>query len=211
MKKFVAILLAAVLVFTMAASALANRSISILVPEIIGSATITHELPEGLSILVEPVAESKDIWNPTVDGIVKKLNSLSEQTTLLQVVKMLLNLPVNEDKTLVNNKTLIMNNDGNELKIDLGSADFASCFSNIFMFHDGEAAYDLEGQPVVVELQLVYEQLKNRGAGEFVLFLIQPVTGEFTFIPLNAGDFNPETGEILVKLPFLGVFALVEL
>ena len=57
----------------------------------------------------------------------------------------------------------------------------------------------------------VYEQLKNRGAGEFVLFLIQPVTGEFTFIPLNAGDFNPETGEILVKLPFLGVFALVEL
>jgi len=212
MKKLIAFMCAIALVCTMTASVLANVSISDLVPTV-GEVTVEQEveLPEKAKIIVEPVASKGENWSGNVTEKVVAVNSTEESTTVAELVVALAELPANDKLTVKEGVLEIKDEEGNVVsELNVAEADFASVFSEVYLSDGATVTYDDDGKAISVELSLTYEQLRGRSAEEFQILLINPETGEMTLIDLDPSSFNAETGEITIKFPFLGVFALIE-
>jgi len=189
MKKLVALVCAVIMLCTLTASALANPSINTLTP-----VEVNGDGFEAISII-------KEDWDETVKGVVGDVNSSDKALTLKDIIDALMKLEINADKDY-KAAVLTMQNPNGEgtISVDCNAGDLASPFSTV--------APDADGGPV--DIDLVYQQMKDRNANEFVLLVIDPLTGNFAFVEIPAEGFNAETGAFHVTLPFAGVIVLVE-
>ena len=167
--------------------------------------------PKYWRLVIDPVAQPDDQWAKELAEAVNGVNDPDKQMTLKELVEQLMTQPVNNDKSLTGDTLKTVDPiDGKELTVDLASADFAGGFSNSYLTNDVIDIYELGGKAVSVDSKLVFEQMKGRSADEFLLLVVDPKTEKFAFVELNPEAFDSETGEVLVKFPFLGAFALIE-
>lgn len=61
-----------------------------------------------------------------------------------------------------------------------------------------------------VEAKIAFEAAKDKKAEDLVIMLVNPETSEIVFITLGEDDLDPKTGEIKVKLPFLGAITILD-
>ncbi len=210
MKKLIALICAALMLCTMTASALANGSIVELVAQPVANEPTYNEevtlTPSGWGVKIDSLAQPEDNWLPEVKEIVDAVNNAAKEVTLKDLIVSLMGLTVNADKRLDGDKLTLKDANGKEIELDLSKGDFVSPLSNIAMRNGPESFYNMS-----VTRTVVYEQAKGRTADEFTVFIVNPVTGEFTFSSLNDKNFKSETGEVTITFPFMGSFALIEL
>lgn len=160
---------------------------------------------------IEAEATPDEEWNEEVKKIVQNINSEAEKESLEQIVEQLAELSANDKISVSGGMLLIKNNNGDtSAAIDLTNLHLSSGFSNMTKTDDTTATYDADGNLISAKLKYSYDQLKDKNPEDFKLLLIDPKTGETTFVKLDPESFNKETGEFEVDLPFVGVFALVE-
>ena len=70
-----------------------------------------------------------------------------------------------------------------------------------------EVVYTPDGE---VEAKIAFEAAKDKKAEDLVIMLVNPETSEIVFITLGEDDLDPKTGEIKVKLPFLGAITILD-
>ena len=61
-----------------------------------------------------------------------------------------------------------------------------------------------------IEVKIAFEAAKDKKAEDLVIMLVNPETGEIVFITFDEDDFDPKTGEMKVKLPFLGAMTILD-
>ena len=201
MKRFTAILCAAVLSLGTANTVFANPSIRDLTieeqkPEV--SAETREILPEGKEIVVKEV-EPELYEKEEVKEVVTKLN---DEKQVITVEELLTTLEVDLEEE-------IRTESGNP--IDPLEYDFITKFADLVLTDGTTVEYDFNGEVKAVTTTVRIEALKEvEDIRNIVLMHIDPKTGEVYFIEIREEDFDPETGEITVTFPCLGPFTVLE-
>ena len=116
-------------------------------------------------------------------------------TTVKDVVEALAELPANGDL---------------ELPDDLDNYDFVSDFNDLSVSDNAGVVYDDAGQAIEITVTLQDDALTDLDGdsdlNNYLVMLINPATGEICFLPLE----KDENGNVVVKFPFLGVFAIIQ-
>lgn len=180
MKKLISLVCIVALLCSVAFSALA-------------SASPAETNPQGT------LTNAEDEWNETV---VELFSSLGQSdANLVEVFEKIADIKdengnlVNENITVEGTTLKVTKEDNTTLEIDLEKVDFASGFSVA---------------PEAGEEVLQYNSLKGVSPKDFVILLINPVTGQIAVIELNEENVD-ENGVVTVNFPFPGIYTLVNI
>ncbi len=152
------------------------------------------------------------------DGTVTTTTETTEDndsvTTVADIANALADVPANSGLNLnvteAGTEVTVKNADGEDETIVLDDYDFVSDFNDVSVSDDAGVVYDEAGQAVEITITLHDDALTdldgNSDLSDYLVMLINPVTGEIRFLPLE----KDESGNVVVKLPFLGVFAIIQ-
>lgn len=145
------------------------------------------DLPSGIAVIVDNLDYGK-IDNPTVSDVVKKVNQ-GDGETPAEVADL-----IDQQKPGKQDPEVFPTTDGYNVNLKL--YDFITQFNNI----------EISGTDQEVTIRVpAATQLK---ATDIMVMYIDPVTGEISLI--FPTEFDPETGEMVVKFPGSGIFALMQ-
>ncbi len=153
------------------------------------------------------------------DGTVTTTQETTEDsdgvTTVKDVATSLADMPANSGLKLAETEAgatelTFKNADGEDETIVLDEYDFVSDFNDVSVSDDAGVVYDETGLISEITITLRDDALTDLGSesdlSNYMVMLINPVTGELRFLPLEK-DGN---GNVIVKLPFAGVFAIIQ-
>ena len=153
------------------------------------------------------------------DGTVTTTQETTEDsdgvTTVKDVATSLADMPANSGLKLAETEAgttelTFKNADGEDETIVLDDYDFVSDFNDVSVSDDAGVVYDEAGLISEITITLRDDALTDLGSdsdlSNYLVMLINPVTGELRFLPLEK-DGN---GNVIVKLPFAGVFAIIQ-
>ena len=202
MKKKVMLGVIAAMVVSMSATVFAAPSIGQIIPE--NPEIITSTLSEDWKLRVETIdgtdEKALDAYTKVepLKSILRKVNNEENKPTVEQIENELKELKV-EDIHNVETKS--------GEKIDLTEYKFTTQFVDLAAVLGDEVEYTPEGG---IEVKIAFEAAKDKKAEDLVIMLVNPETGEIVFITLGEDDLDPKTGEIKVKLPFLGAITILD-
>lgn len=202
MKKKVMLGVIAAMVVSMSATVFAAPSIGQIIPE--NPEIITSTLSEDWKLRVETIdgtdEKALDAYTKVepLKSILKKVNDEKNKPTVEQIEEELKELKV-EDIHNVETKS--------EEKIDLTEYKFTTQFVDLAAVLGDEVEYTPEGE---IEVKIAFEAAKDKKAEDLVIMLVNPETSEIVFITLGEDDLDPKTGEMKVKLPFLGAITILD-
>lgn len=202
MKKKVMLGVIAAMVVSMSATVFAAPSIGQIIPE--NPEIITSTLSEDWKLRVETIdgTDEKALEAYTkvdpLKRILRTVNDEKNKPTVEQIENELRELKV-EDIHNVETKS--------GEKIDLTEYKFTTQFVDLAAVLGDEVEYTPEGG---IEVKIAFEAAKDKKAEDLVIMLVNPETGEIVFITLGEDDLDPKTGEIKVKLPFLGAITILD-
>ena len=202
MKKKVMLGVIAAMVVSMSATVFAAPSIGQIIPE--DPEIVTSTLSEDWKLRVKTIdgtdEKALDAYTKVepLKSILKKVNDEKNKPTVEQIEEELKELKV-EDIHNVETKS--------GEKIDLTEYKFTTQFVDLAAVLGDEVEYTPEGE---VEVKIAFEAAKDKKAEDLVIMLVNPETSEIVFITLGEDDLDPKTGEIKVKLPFLGAITILD-
>lgn len=202
MKKKVMLGVIAAMVVSMSATVFAAPSIGQIIPR--DPEIITSTLSEDWKLRVKTIdgtdEKALDAYTKVepLKSILKKVNDEKNKPTVEQIEEELKELKV-EDIHNVETKS--------GEKIDLTEYKFTTQFVDLAAVLGDEVEYTPEGE---IEVKIAFEAAKDKKAEDLVIMLVNPETGEIVFITLGEDDLDPKTGEIKVKLPFLGAITILD-
>lgn len=202
MKKKVMLGVIAAMVVSMSATVFAAPSIGQIIPE--NPEIITSTLSEDWKLRVETIdgtdEKALDAYTKVdpLKRILRTVNDEKNKPTVEQIENELKELKV-EDIHNVETKS--------GEKIDLTEYKFTTQFVDLAAVLGDEVEYTPEGG---IEVKIAFEAAKDKKAEDLVIMLVNPETGEIVFITLGEDDLDPKTGEIKVKLPFLGAITILD-
>lgn len=202
MKKKVMLGVIAAMVVSMSATVFAAPSIGQIIPE--DPEIVTSTLSEDWKLRVETIdgTDEKALEAYTkvdpLKRILRTVNDEKNKPTVEQIENELRELKV-EDIHNVETKS--------GEKIDLTEYKFTTQFVDLAAVLGDEVEYTPEGG---IEVKIAFEAAKDKKAEDLVIMLVNPETGEIVFITLGEDDLDPKTGEIKVKLPFLGAITILD-
>lgn len=202
MKKKVMLGVIAAMVVSMSATVFAAPSIGQIIPR--DPEIITSTLSEDWKLRVKTIdgtdEKALDAYTKVepLKSILKKVNDEKNKPTVEQIEEELKELKV-EDIHNVETKS--------GEKIDLTEYKFTTQFVDLAAVLGDEVEYTPEGE---IEVKIAFEAAKDKKAEDLVIMLVNPETSEIAFITLGEDDLDPKTGEIKVKLPFLGAITILD-
>ena len=202
MKKKVMLGVIAAMVVSMSATVFAAPSIGQIIPE--NPEIITSTLSEDWKLRVETIdgtdEKALDAYTKieALKRILRTVNDEKNKPTVEQIENELKELKV-EDIHNVETKS--------GEKIDLTEYKFTTQFVDLAAVLGDEVEYNPEGE---IEVKIAFEAAKDKKAEDLVIMLVNPETGEIVFITLGEDDLDPKTGEMKVKLPFLGAMTILD-
>ena len=202
MKKKVMLGVIAAMVVSMSATVFAAPSIGQIIPE--DPEIVTSTLSEDWKLRVETIdgtdEKALDAYTKieALKRILRTVNDEKNKPTVEQIEDELKELKV-EDIHNVETKS--------EEKIDLTEYKFTTQFVDLAAVLGDEVEYTPEGG---IEVKIAFEAAKDKKAEDLVIMLVNPETSEIVFITLGEDDLDPKTGEIKVKLPFLGAITILD-
>ena len=202
MKKKVMLGVIAAMVVSMSATVFAAPSIGQIIPR--DPEIITSTLSEDWKLRVKTIdgtdEKALDAYTKVepLKSILKKVNDEKNKPTVEQIEEELKELKV-EDIHNVETKS--------GEKIDLTEYKFTTQFVDLAAVLGDEVVYTPDGE---VEAKIAFEAAKDKKAEDLVIMLVNPETSEIVFITLGEDDLDPKTGEIKVKLPFLGAITILD-
>ena len=197
MRKFTAVLCAAVLTLGMSASVFANPSIStVSTDKVVVAAESAASLPEGTTVEVRDAAP-ENYENAAAAEAVTKLNDDTTTVTMKDILD-ILKVDAATAKTQSGNP------------IDPTQYEPVTKFADLVLTDGTSVMYDNNGEVVSVKVTLTLDAVKGAKAENLVIMQIDPKTGEVYFIEITEADFNAETGEVTVTFPCLGPFTVLE-
>lgn len=202
MKKKVMLGVIAAMVVSMSATVFAAPSIGQIIPE--NPEIITSTLSEDWKLRVETIdgtdEKALDAYTKVdpLKRILRTVNDEKNKPTVEQIENELKELKV-EDIHNVETKS--------GEKIDLTEYKFTTQFVDLAAVLGDEVEYTPEGE---IEVKIAFEAAKDKKAEDLVIMLVNPETSEIVFITLGEDDLDPKTGEIKVKLPFLGAITILD-
>lgn len=202
MKKKVMLGVIAAMVVSMSATVFAAPSIGQIIPR--DPEIITSTLSEDWKLRVKTIdgtdEKALDAYTKVepLKSILKKVNDEKNKPTVEQIEEELKELKV-EDIHNVETKS--------GEKIDLTEYKFTTQFVDLAAVLGDEVEYTPEGE---IEVKIAFEAAKDKKAEDLVIMLVNPETSEIVFITLGEDDLDPKTGEIKVKLPFLGAITILD-
>lgn len=202
MKKKVMLGVIAAMVVSMSATVFAAPSIGQIIPE--DPEIVTSTLSKDWKLRVETIdgtdEKALDTYTKVdpLKSILKTVNNEENKPTVEQIENELKELKV-EDIHNVETKS------GD--KIDLTEYKFTTQFVDLAAVLGDEVVYTPDGE---VEAKIAFEAAKDKKAEDLVIMLVNPETSEIVFITLGEDDLDPKTGEIKVKLPFLGAITILD-
>lgn len=202
MKKKVMLGVIAAMVVSMSATVFAAPSIGQIIPE--DPEIVTSTLSKDWKLRVETIdgtdEKALDTYTKVdpLKSILKTVNNEENKPTVEQIENELKELKV-EDIHNVETKS--------GEKIDLTEYKFTTQFVDLAAVLGDEVVYTPDGE---VEAKIAFEAAKDKKAEDLVIMLVNPETSEIVFITLGEDDLDPKTGEIKVKLPFLGAITILD-
>lgn len=202
MKKKVMLGVIAAMVVSMSATVFAAPSIGQIIPE--NPEIITSTLSDEWKLRVQTIdgtdEKALDAYTKieALKSILRKVNDEKNKPTVEQIEEELKELKV-EDIHNVETKS--------EEKIDLTEYKFTTQFVDLAAVRGDEVKYTPDGE---IEVKIAFEAAKDKKAEDLVIMLVNPETGEIVFITFDEDDFDPKTGEMKVKLPFLGAMTILD-
>lgn len=202
MKKKVMLGVIAAMVVSMSATVFAAPSIGQIIPR--DPEIITSTLSEDWKLRVETIdgtdEKALDAYTKVdpLKRILRTVNDEKNKPTVEQIENELKELKV-EDIHNVETKS--------GEKIDLTEYKFTTQFVDLAAVLGDEVEYTPEGE---IEVKIAFEAAKDKKAEDLVIMLVNPETSEIVFITLGEDDLDPKTGEIKVKLPFLGAITILD-
>ena len=190
------------MVVSMSATVFAAPSIGQIIPE--DPEIVTSTLSEDWKLRVETIdgtdEKALDTYTKVdpLKSILKTVNNEENKPTVEQIENELKELKV-EDIHNVETKS--------GEKIDLTEYKFTTQFVDLAAVLGDEVVYTPDGE---VEAKIAFEAAKDKKAEDLVIMLVNPETSEIVFITLGEDDLDPKTGEIKVKLPFLGAITILD-
>ena len=202
MKKKVMLGVIAAMVVSMSATVFAAPSIGQIIPR--DPEIVTSTLSKDWKLRVETIdgtdEKALDTYTKVdpLKSILKTVNNEENKPTVEQIENELKELKV-EDIHNVETKS--------GEKIDLTEYKFTTQFVDLAAVLGDEVVYTPDGE---VEAKIAFEAAKDKKAEDLVIMLVNPETSEIVFITLGEDDLDPKTGEIKVKLPFLGAITILD-
>ena len=202
MKKKVMLGVIAAMVISMSATVFAAPSIGQIIPE--NPEIITSTLSDEWKLRVKTIdgtdEKALDAYTKidALKSILRKVNDEKNKPTVEQIEEELKELKV-EDIHNAETKS--------EEKIDLTEYKFTTQFVDLAAVRGDEVKYTPDGE---IEVKIAFEAAKDKKAEDLVIMLVNPETGEIVFITFDEDDFDPKTGEMKVKLPFLGAMTILD-
>ena len=242
MKKLMALMIAFVLLLTLAVPAFANPSISDKTVD--GEGTIDGNQPaptdgvqpaptDGVQPAptdnVQPVPtddqkkDSKDNQTNDDQGLVVKVSTV-DTSAYSEKVKSIVD-SVNDPEqsvdvaeavaALAGDSITVIGVDGNAAQqaVDFTNYHLVTGFWEVFLTDGTTRMHKLNGNKVPATVKVTFDTLKGESKdnlGNYQIMLVDIETGEICLLDLNADSFDPETGSLTVRFPFLGAFALVQ-
>ena len=202
MKKKVMLGVIAAMVISMSATVFAAPSIGQIIPE--NPEIITSTLSDEWKLRVQTIdgtdEKALDAYTKieALKSILRKVNDEKNKPTVEQIEEELKELKV-EDIHNVETKS--------EEKIDLTEYKFTTQFVDLAAVRGDEVKYTPDGE---IEVKIAFEAAKDKKAEDLAVVMISPETGKVAFITFDEDDFDPKTGEMKVKLPFLGAMTILD-
>ena len=202
MKKRVMLGVIAAMVVSMSVTVFAALSIGQIIPK--NPEIITSTLSDEWKLRVQTIdgtdEKALDAYTKVdpLKSILKKVNDEKKKPTVEQIEEELKELKV---KDIHNVETK------SGEKIDLTEYKFTTQFVDLAAVRRDEVKYTLDGE---IEVKIAFEAAKDKKAEDLVIMLVNPETGEIVFITLGKDDLDPKTGEMKVKLPFLGAMTILD-
>ena len=201
MKKKVMLGVIAAMVVSMSATVFAAPSIGQIIPE--DPEIVTSTLSEDWKLRVETIdgtdEKALDTYTKVdpLKSILKTVNNEENKPTIEQIKDALKELKV-EDIQKVKTES--------EEEIDLTEYKLTTQFVDLALVRGDEVKYTLDED----EVKIAFEAAKDKKAEDLAVVMISPETGKVAFITLDEDDFDPKTGEMKVKLPFLGAMTILD-
>ncbi|MDO5541623.1 MAG: hypothetical protein Q4F83_16440 [Eubacteriales bacterium] len=201
MKKFAAILCAAVMSLGMVSSVMANPSIqdaTIEKQDVVVAEETAQIIPEGKKLVVMEAAPDKYESKEAAE-VVTKLNDPKTTITMKEMLDILKVDTTKEIKTESGNV------------INPSEYEPISKFADLVLTDGTTVEYDINGEVKAVKATVKAEALKDvKDIKDCVLMQIDPKAGEVYFIESDEESYVPETGEVTVTFPCLGPFCVLE-
>ena len=202
MKKKVMLGVIAAMVVSMSATVFAAPSIGQIIPE--DPEIITSTLYDEWRLRVQAIdgtdEKALDAYTKieALKSILKTVNDEKNKPTIEQIEDALKELKV-EDLQKVKTES--------EDEIDLTEYKLITQFVDLALVRGDEVKYTLDEDIVV---KIAFEAAKEKKAEDLVVVMISPETGKVAFITFDEDDFDSKTGEMKVKLPFLGAMTILD-
>ena len=202
MKKKVMLGVIAAMVVSMSATVFAAPSIGQIIPE--DPEIITSTLYDEWRLRVQAIdgtdEKALDAYTKieALKSILKTVNDEKNKPTIEQIEDALKELKV-EDLQKVKTES--------EDEIDLTEYKLITQFVDLALVRGDEVKYTLDEDIVV---KIAFEAAKEKQAEDLVVVMISPETGKVAFITFDEDDFDSKTGEMKVKLPFLGAMTILD-
>ena len=202
MKKKVMLGVIAAMVVSMSATVFAAPSIGQIIPE--NPEIITSTLYDEWKLRVQAIdgtdEKALDAYTKieALKSILKTVNDEKNKPTIEQIEDALKELKV-EDLQKVKTES--------EDEIDLTEYKLITQFVDLALVRGDEVKYTLDEDIVV---KIAFEAAKEKQAEDLVVVMISPETGKVAFITFDEDDFDSKTGEMKVKLPFLGAMTILD-
>ena len=202
MKKKVMLSVVAAMVVSMSATVFAAPSIGQIIPE--NPEIITSTLYDEWKLRVQAIdgtdEKALDAYTKieALKSILKTVNDEKNKPTIEQIEDALKELKV-EDLQKVKTES--------EDEIDLTEYKLITQFVDLALVRGDEVKYTLDEDIVV---KIAFEAAKEKQAEDLVVVMISPETGKVAFITFDEDDFDSKTGEMKVKLPFLGAMTILD-
>lgn len=202
MKKKVMLGVIAAMVVSMSATVFAAPSIGQIIPE--NPEIITSTLYDEWRLRVQAIdgtdEKALDAYTKieALKSILKTVNDEKNKPTIEQIEDALKELKV-EDLQKVKTES--------EDEIDLTEYKLITQFVDLALVRGDEVKYTLDEDIVV---KIAFEAAKEKQAEDLVVVMISPETGKVAFITFDEDDFDSKTGEMKVKLPFLGAMTILD-
>ncbi len=221
MKKLVAIVCIIVMMSTVAVSALAAGSIVepqvIVVPETTQDTTKTEvKIKKTKTVVAEQIEYMVVDADPArydIEALGNMVKAVNSEDTTVTVKDVVLGLADLNDNITDEGVATIESKDGTAKTVDLAGYDFAGKFFDIMM-KKGGVLMPFNGAAVTnADVKVVFDVLKGAEAADlenYLILLVNPITGQVEFIELDADTFDSANGSLKVKFPFMGTFTLIQ-
>lgn len=202
MKKKVMLGVIAAMVVSMSATVFAAPSIGQIIPR--DPEIITSTLYDEWKLRVQAIdgtdEKALDAYTKieALKSILKTVNDEKNKPTIEQIEDALKELKV-EDIQKVKTES--------EEEIDLTEYKLTTQFVDLALVRGDEVKYTLDED---IEVKIAFEAAKDKKAEDLAVVMISPETGKVAFITFDEDDFDPKTGEMKVKLPFLGAMTILD-